>query len=245
MSDLERALVRLGRELDVPEAPDLVPAVLARLERPPRRTAGYLLPRRRWALAAAIVALAALAATLAVPDARSALFRVLHIGGEQIEFVDELPTVETPGGLEAFLGEEVTLADARQRGGFDFRELGEAPDRVYLLAFRPTVTFLYGTPERPRLLVSQTPGLVVDRFLLKKIAGGGTTLGEVRIDGVPGFFLTGDPHLVLLLDEYGNVVEESTRLAGNVLFWEDDGVAFRLEGDFTQDEAVELAESLR
>jgi hypothetical protein len=40
-------------------------------------------------------------------------------------------------------------------------------------------------------------------------------------------------------------VEESARLARDVLIWERDGVAFRLEGDLGKDEAVELAESVR
>ena len=39
MTDLERGLVALGRELDVPEAPDVVTVVLARLE-PERAAAG-------------------------------------------------------------------------------------------------------------------------------------------------------------------------------------------------------------
>ena len=78
MNELERALVGLGQELAVPEAPDLVPAVLAGLERrgPARRTS----PRRRWAIAIAVFVLAVLAATLAIPDARSAFFRVFSIG---------------------------------------------------------------------------------------------------------------------------------------------------------------------
>ncbi len=45
----------------------------------------------------------------------------------------------------------------------------------------------------------------------------------------------------MLLDEFGNPVEESARLARNVLVWEEDGIAFRLEGDFTKEEALELA----
>ena len=65
------------------------------------------------------------------------------------------------------------------------------------------------------------------------------------MDGSPAFFLSGAPHVVLLLDENGEVLTDSTRLAGNVLIWQDDDTAFRLEGDFTKGEAVELGESLR
>ncbi len=117
---------------------------------------------------------------------------------------------------------------------------------MYLLGERPTVWFVYGTPHDVRLLVAQTPRLGVDpALILKKVAGAATRVEEVSIDGSPGFFLSGAPHVLLLLDEFGNAVEESTRLAGDVLVWEDDGVAYRLEGDFTRDQALELAESLR
>jgi hypothetical protein len=245
MTELEQALVKLGRELDLPAAPDAVPAVLERIEPRAARPGWATSPGRRLGLALAFVLLAALAATLAVPDARSALFRVLHIGGEQIELVDELPAVA--GGLdETTLGEPVTLEEAQRRAAFRLRDLEESPDRVYVLGERPIVWFVYGAPGKVRLLVSQASGLSVDRALIvKKLLSSGSPLEETSVAGTPAFFIGGSPHVVLLRDERGSIIEESTRLAGNTLFWEDDGIAFRLEGDFTRDEAVELAESLR
>jgi hypothetical protein len=244
MSELERALLAVGRELDVPEAPDLVPAVLERIESRPGRTTRWF-GRRELAIAVAVALLAALAAVLAVPDARSALLRVLHLGGERIELVDELPRAGSELD-ETALGEPVTLEEARRRAGFPLRELEERPDRVYLLGTRPSVWFVYGPPRDVRLLVSQTPRLVVDHDLIaKKAAGPGTSIDESDVDGSPAFFLSGESHLVLLFDENGEVVSDSQRLAGNVLLWQDDNIAFRLEGDFTKDEAVELGESLR
>jgi hypothetical protein len=241
VNELERTLQLIGRELDVPDAPDVVDRVLARLE--PTRARGPR--RRRLVLVLAAVAIAALTATLAVPDARSALFRVLHIGGERIEFVDELPVVTTdPVELEIVLGDRVSLMEARRRAGFQLRELQEPPDRVYLGA-RGTVWFLYGEPDSVRLLVAQTPGLGVDELFLKKLVGGDTGAERVSVDDSQAFFLSGEPHLVMLLDERGEVVSESTRLARNVLLWAKDGVAFRLEGDFSKEHAVDLAESLR
>jgi hypothetical protein len=241
--ELERALVALGRELDVPEAPDVVATVRARLERSGRRPT-----RRRIALAVALVLLALLGATLAVPEARSALFRVLHIGGERIEIVDELPEV-APGlpGVALDLGEVVTLAEARKRAGFDLRELrGEpTPDRVYL-GPRGTVWFLWGTPSRARLLVAQTPRYRVDEnYILKKLAGSDTQVEEVSVDGRRGYYLGGDPHFVILLDSTGNAVQEVAWLGRDVLVWEDDGLAIRLEGDFSKERALELADDLR
>jgi len=243
VTELERALTVLGREVDVPEAPDLAVVVLARLERGPRpRT------RRRLALAVAFVVLAALAATLAIPEARSAFFRVFEIGGERIELVDELPAVApapTELDLELVLGERVTLDKARGEAGFDLRELDEVPDRVYL-GSRGTVWFLFGTPERVRLLVAQTPRhSFAQDFMLKKLAGAGTRIEPVAVSGSPGLFLSGEPHVVLLLDSEGQVVDESARLAQQVLVWENDGVAYRLEGDFDKEKALRLARALR
>ena len=244
MNDLERALVALGRDLDVPEAPDVVAVVRARLERPgrmPRR-------RRRLALAIALALLALLGATLAVPEARSALLRVLHIGGERIERVEELPEIAPgPPGVGLELGEVVTLEEARRRATFDLRELRNEPepDRVFL-GPRGTVWFQWGTPERVRLLVAQTPLLRLDNtFLLKKLVGSGTSVEPVSIRGEPGYFLSGAPHFVVLLDELGNPIEETVWLGRNVLVWEDDGLAIRLEGDFTKARALDLADDLR
>lgn len=246
VSELEHALVALGRELEVPESPDVAPAVLDRIERPDAEARGRR--PRRWSLVVAFAALAAVAATLAVPDARSALFRFLHIGGERIEFVDELPSLSPdPAGvdLDVVLGERVSLADARRRAGFDLRELEDAPDRVYL-GPRGTVWFLYGEPQAVKLLVAQTALLSVDdQLILKKISGPGTRVEESLVNGQRGYFLSGDPHLVLLLDEVGQPVEESAWLAQNVLVWEEDGIAIRLEGDFSKGEAVDLAKRLR
>ena len=183
MSELEQALLAVGRELDVPVAPDLVPSVLERME-PRSRRGAWTFGRRE-----------------------SALLRVLHLGGERIELVDELP----PAGSEldeTTLGEPVTLEEARRRAGSPLRELAEPPDRVYLLGTRPTVWFVYGAPGDVQLLVSQAPGLVVDRNLIaKKLVGEGTSLEETDVDGSPAFFLSGAPHVVLLLDDRARLLE--------------------------------------
>lgn len=244
MNPLERALTQLGRELEVPAAPDLVPAVLALIK--PRRAVRR--SRRRWVLALAAAVLAALVATLAIPDARSALFRVLRIGGVQVELVDELPAlVPAPAELplDLALGKATTLEQARRDAGFELRELDTPPDRVYL-GERRTVWFLYGTPSKVRLLVAQTPGVAVDPpLILKKLVSPDTRVEEVAVDGARGYFLDGALHFVLLVDDRGQVIEETVRLARNVLVWEVDGVTYRLEGDFARDEALAVAASLR
>ena len=239
MSELERALYRLGGELEVPEAPDLAGAVRQRLE--PRGRSRF--ERRRLVLAVAVVALALLGATLAIPDARSALFRILNIGGERIELVEELPDIEPVDELELTLGERVTLDEAQDRSDFELRQLEDPPDRVYLGELG-TVWFLYGSPTNVRLLVAQTPRATVDApALLKKIARE-AQIEEVSVNGARGVFVSG-PHFLFLIDENGLAVEASARLAEDVLIWDENGVAYRLEGDFKLDEALRIARTLR
>ena len=135
----------------------------------------------------------------------------------------------------------MTLEEAEQRSDFDLRELEEDPDRVYL-GDRGTVWFLYGTPERIRLLVAQTPRLRVDEpAILKKLSGAGTAVEEVAVNGAGGVFLSGEPHFIFLFDEFGQVVDDSARLAANVLVWDEGGVAYRIEGELDRDEALEIA----
>jgi hypothetical protein len=159
--------------------------------------------------------------------------------------VDDLPRVSAQPDLELSLGSRVSLEEARRTAGFELRELDGEPDRVYL-GLNDTIWFLFGSPEQVRLLVAQTPLQSVDQGLLvKKLSGPGTRVEPVSVGGAPGVYLGGEAHFLVLLDEFGNPVEESARLARDVLLWEAGGIAYRLEGDFGREQAVELAESLR
>jgi hypothetical protein len=116
---------------------------------------------------------------------------------------------------------------------------------VYLGEHR-TVWFLYGSPERVHLLVAQTRLETLDHaFILKKLVPSSTSVHEVSVGGARGYFLSGGEHVVIYVDERGREVSESARLARNVLVWSRGGVSYRLEGDFSQDRALEIARSLR
>ena len=238
-ASLEAQLVDLGRALDVPETPDLVPAVMARIA--PARARP---PGRRWLLAIALALIAAIGATLAIPDARSAFLRILHIGGEEVQIVEELPPVQPQLNLDVALGPRTTMADAQRRFPFQLRQLDEKPDDIFFSAQTGTVWFLYGTPEHVRLLVAQTPASVEAGLLFKKVLDRRTRIEEVRVAGGPAYFMSGSPHLVMLLGPNGQPFAETVRLARNVLIWQEGSVAYRLEGKLTKTRAIELAESL-
>jgi hypothetical protein len=104
------------------------------------------------------------------------------------------------------------------------------------------VTLVYGSLERPRLLVTEFLGMRVEGVFDKK-AGRRTAVEQVRVGGGPGIWLGGAKHQFSFLDEGGMTRAYETRLAGNTLVWERGGLTLRLEGDLSKPAAIRLAES--
>jgi hypothetical protein len=247
MSELELALVDLGRQVDVPPTPDLAPRVRARLAEGPAKRSRVGRPRGlAIALAAALVV--AVGALLAVPGTRAAILELFHLRGVTIKRVDELPTVSLQRGFnDLFLGEQVTLEEARRRADFDVvvpEALGD-PDAIYFQDNPPggMVSFVYGTPEEPRALFTEFPATVRE-VIFKKVAAG-TDIAPVTVEGGQGFFLSGDPHEFGYFDRHGQFHEEIVRLAGNTLLWERGSLTLRLEAVINREEALEIARSVR
>ncbi len=163
----------------------------------------------RWVAIAVAVAALALAVGLAVPDARTAIFRLFHVGSVNISFVERLPQVQPARPLD--LGEPISPTEAPVR--LLHSELLGAPDSVYRSG--DIVTLLYGTPERVRLLVTQIPASGFTPDVGKKLAATGTRVEFVEIAGSPGpgVWITGRPHLVSLPGG-------PARLASNTLIWQ-------------------------
>ena len=65
------------------------------------------------------------------------------------------------------------------------------------------------------------------------------------MNGEPGLFVSGGPHVVMFIGKDGVIQDERTFLAGTVLLWNRDRLLLRLEGDLTRDEALKLAESAK
>jgi hypothetical protein len=235
VTELERRLVALGRELSYPREPELAPRVLARLERRP-------FPCRSVALAFVVLA-AALAAALAVPQARTALLRWFHLGGATVVRVETLPpAVERArsGGL----GAPVSLAEAERRVGFELALppfKGRPPSRAYVVgdSLATVVVRAYGV----RTLLSEFPSF--GRQAVKKLAADGTVIDPVRIDGRPGLWIAGHPHTFSYFDRETGYRQRPVRVHGNVLLWVRGGLTLRLEGALTKAQALGIARLTR
>ena len=216
MTPLEHALVALGRELELPPAPDLVSAVRARLE--PRRE------RRPLVLAVAAALLVALVAALAIPDARSTILRFLHLGGVTIERVDTLPAAqERP--LAQGLGPSLSVPEARRRLQFE-PVVPRGIRRVYV----SDGALLVLLRERGKpVLLTELPG-----GFAKKAVSGETRIQEVHVGADYGFWIAGARHVF-------QMPADAPRMAGNTLLWEQAGLTLRLEGPLTQAQAIKLA----
>jgi hypothetical protein len=241
MPELEHALRRLGGQVEFPPTPDLTGRVRRRLEEaPPRR---WRPSRRALAVALAVLALA-VGTAFAVPSARSTILDWLGITGVDIVRVDELPAVAPPADLG--LGERVTLAEARMQVPYTVlvpraKELGD-PDAVYIARHGPSyqISFLWGTPDRVRLLISEFEGF----SMAEKMAGPGTDTERVVVNGETGVWFAGAPH-VFLYSEGGDPIEETMRLVERALVWQQGMLTLRLEGDISKQDALKFARSVR
>jgi hypothetical protein len=246
--DLERRLVMLGASLDDPPAPDLVPVILERLRaesrapraREPRARstlARWSSPRGRRLFASALVASLLLAgAAMAVTPTRHAVLDVLGLRGVAIERVPGVPPL--PPRARLALGRRIPLADARHAAGFTAL-VPPGAAAAYLAHDVPggRVSFLVGP-----LLVTEFRGTATP-FILK-VLGPGTAFRPVRINGQPGLYVSGSPHLVLTRDATGQVELVHVVRAGNVLFWQQGPLTIRIEGARTLSQARALAAGL-
>jgi hypothetical protein len=228
MTELERALVQLGRELDLPTEPDLRSRVRERIERRP-------LYRR--ALVPALALLVALGVALAVPDARSAILRFFHIGSATIERVETLPTArERP--LTAGLGPALSLREAETQSGVSLILSGSRPKHFYA---RPgliaTLLRYRGTPVLLAELQGDQTGIV------KKLAGPETSVEPAPI-GSFGLWLSGGRHVLIWETGAGEVRQLETRRAGNVLIWTEGSRTFRLEAALDRGSMLELGRQI-
>jgi hypothetical protein len=242
MPELELVLQELGRQVEFPPTPDLASTVRQRLGAAPRRR--FALPRRR-ALAVAFAILAvAVGAVMAVEPARTAVLEWLGIKGVTIVRLEKLP--DAPLTNEVGLGERVTLEEARRRAPWlaepDADDPG-APDEVYFSADVPggQVTFLWGTRQEARLLMTQSPGSAFAEKMLQPES----ETERTDVDGRPAIWFFGEEHFFVFRDRRGALQEDTGRLVGNTLLWQLGDLTVRIEGDLSKEQALEIARSVR
>jgi hypothetical protein len=230
---LEQRLVALGTTLELPPAPDVVPAVLARLPARARRRR----PARRTLAVALAAALLLAGGAMAVPPTRHAILRILGLRGVRIERVPRLPPV--PASNRLGLGQRIPLGRARHAASF-YALLPPGSPTAYLAHDVPggRVSIVIG-----RMLIIEFRGTATP--FIFKVLGPGTSIKTVRVNGGPGVYLSGAPHEVLFQTRTGRVRTDRVRLAGNVLIWQQGPLTIRIEGTRTLEQARALALSLR
>jgi hypothetical protein len=250
--ELEATLRDIGTRLDYPAPVAMASAVRARL-RAPRRTGWRLV----FAPAAVTVALVALIIGAVAADLPANAIDFLRVRGIDIFPVPSVSATLPPPKI-TFSGERVTLAEARSRVRFAVQvpsapELG-APDDVYVETVGTTDRLTLVYRQRAGIPVSPTAGVsaivvelggTIDAQLLGKGTGPDTPVESVNVGGARGYWIEGAPHLFFYRDPSGNAVQETLRLAGNTLVWEQGNVTLRLEAQVMKDEALRIAATFR
>jgi hypothetical protein len=254
MPELEDQLMALGAAIEWPATP------LHLWGGAGRRPAAGSRWNNRWALAAA-AALLIVASLLAYTPSRDAIAGWLNLHTRFIH--TENPSTPTPRpsgplGRRFDVGTQTTLADAQRQVSWPIQvpsTLGP-PDEVYL-KLGPTapsggeVTLVYG--ERPGIrtsgltgvsvLITEARGQTNEQFFQKTL-GPDVTMEPVTVGGHPGYWISGRPHNFVFTDANGNPYFDTLRLATNTLIFDDGGTVVRVEGDLTQQQAIDIGRSL-
>jgi hypothetical protein len=253
--ELERALRDLGPRYPYPPTPNLATAVRRRIATQPvapvRRLALWRDPVRL-ALAAAVVLVLVGAAALINPTTRDAIAHFFHVRGVIVSRVSPGPSISPVTPLN--LGRRTTMADAQSAVSFTIAvpaDLG-TPDAVYVDSEVPGGEVALAYAPRPGIpLVKQTDlGVLITEFrgdlipgFLTKEVGPSTKLEETSVHGDPGWWVAGEPHLVIT--RIGSTdYPVSLRMAANTLIWEHGGVTYRIESGLSKADASRIAAGL-
>jgi len=254
--ELQRALRDLGPRYPYPPTPNLASRVRLRITAQPvsqpRRLELWRDPRRLALVAAVLLVLLGVAA-LANPTTRDAIAHFFHVRGVIVNR-EASPLPSLSPGTPLDLGRRTTMDDAQSAVSFPIAvpaELG-APDAVYVVSGIPGGEVALAYSPRPGIpLVKQTGlGVLITEFrgdlipgFLTKGLGEGTTAQEVSVNGDPGWWIAGEPHMIYV-QVAGNDQSEMLRMAANTLIWEHAGVTYRIESGLSKAEAFRIAAGL-
>lgn len=244
--ELEERLGRAGSDVAARLAHvDVTAAVLAAVAAPHGS-------RRRWPAIAAVAAVLAGTATLAIPSARAGVARWFGVAAGVVEVrIEPFPGDLPVSGAPSF-GEPVSAAEAVARTGLAVPApavLG-APDAIYvdgsgqriIAVYAPSAALPAGAVDGVGAIVEVIRGSL-DRALFGKYVGAGDVV-ETEVGGAPALFVSGESHPLTSLDDSGEPIVETARVAGPTLLWDRGLVTFRLESGLDLAAAVTIAESI-
>ncbi len=168
--------------------------------------------------------------------------------------------IPTPGYLPA--GAPTTLEGARRAVPFVLLVLpasatGDPTPLVYLdpTVIDGEVVLIY--PAGPALPASSTSpvgpsgahlGLLVteshstiERAFLEKMLGPDASIEAVKVRGHDGYWISGHPHSLLVLDANGQAREQTLREVGDVLVWAEGDTLVRIESGLGREATLRLA----
>ena len=79
---------------------------------------------------------------------------------------------------------------------------------------------------------------------MRRKRNGWITLLRITVDGRRGYWISGGPHIVGVLDRNGDLYQDRTRLAANTLLVQDGDRILRIESALSRDEAIAIARTL-
>lgn len=244
---LENQLTELAESMDWPEA-DVTTRVRNRIVTPSDESRKV---RMGWKVA--VAAACVMAVVMVVPAGRQAVADLLSVAGIEITFTGNEPST---GDNRIDLGEPTTLEAASNHVDFLLAlpalETIEEPDDIHLETGPPAVVHVIwnAAPSYPAIAGTDI-GLLLTQFaspaegtVITKDLTSDTEVTRTTVGGQEALWLEGAPHELSYQTTDGTTTQQVSRLAGNVLLWEDDGVTYRLESSLEMDEARQIAETL-
>jgi hypothetical protein len=164
------------------------------------------------------------------------------------------PTVAVPLGSNLGLGDGVALDRLATVVDIPVRLPSQpgmgSPATAWLLAGRLSVVW----PASSSLPALREPGvgLLLSQFrgslepaYFEKVLDQGTTIETVRVDGVTGWWISGAPHEIVYVDDFGDPVFDSRRSVGDTLLWARGDVTYRIESALGRAATIALADTMR
>jgi hypothetical protein len=261
-SNWERRLQTYAADFPYPPTPEIATRITRQLKQPGK---GSALQYRRLVVRSALAVVVLVVALLSVPAVRAAVLEFLQIGAVRIfpnqpastETVTPfapagaiqpatLPPGETPTALASMLdlAGETTLEEARLKSGFTLplpaypARLGP-PDYVYLQESGDAfVMLVWMDPEAPQSVLLNLQIIGPQSWMIRKYQP--QVVQETRVGEHAAIWSEGSYPLIMSDGD----VEVQRLVTGHVLIWQEEDITYRLESDYSLDEALKIAESL-